>query len=238
LKIIEASNSVLLIGSHQYFILQDDSGKEIAQLNGFVVGADGIPNTTGFTGTLQVRSDYGSDSSAATTKMVVFSGSQQDTMKLWNAAVQCGVAINAQNYSYSWSDSFGGHNSNSAFSTLAKCMGVADLDLGGATPGLHDIILDANTIAYIRSQVGLPATSGSSGSGGATGGGEHGGNPGGVPGGGSSSGTDPIGGGGSTGGGHWQYPVAPHSIPVNPYDTAFAAHDEVVSIVGVSHFVV
>ena len=93
-------------------------------------------------------------------------------------------------------------------------MGVADLDLGGATPGLHDIILDVNTIAYIRSQAGLPAASGSSGTGGA------------------------AGGGGSTGGGHWQYPVAPHATPANPYDVAYAAHDEVVSLTGISHFVV
>ena len=237
MKIIEASNPVLKLGAHQYFILQDDSGKEIAQLNGFVVGSDGIPNTTGFTGNLQVRSDYVSDSKESTVQMVVFSGSQDVVMKVWNVGVQCGIAVNAQNYSYSWSDSLGGHNSNSVFSTLAKCMGVADLDLGGSTPGLHDIILDANTIAVIRAQAGFQNYPTSSNGSGSSGGGEHGGSGGGMPGGTSSSGSDPIG-SGKTGGGTWKFPVAPHSIHESPYDAVLAFHDEPAAIIGVSHIAV
>jgi hypothetical protein len=161
----------------------------------------------------------------------VMDGSAVDVMRAWTAGQLCGFSINELNLDYSWSDS-GGKNSNAVFSTLAKCMNLPDLDLGGLTPGLHDIILGDATIKHIQATAAR-TVSGSSGAGAGAGGGEH-----------SSGGTSqpdvPTGtgtGGGSTGGsgggGHWQLPGQSDFTYGPAVDSATLSHQTPVTIVGV-----
>ncbi|MFJ1468069.1 hypothetical protein [Massilia orientalis] len=231
MQIIEAVNSVAAVGAHEFFILMDDNGNIVGQLNGFAVGSDGIPKVTNISGQLQVRSDYGSIIDSSTIMKSVVSGTQEQMMQIWNTGKACGDAINQQQMSYNLLD-IGGKNSNAAFSTLATCMKLPDLDLTGAftaVPGLHDIILPANTIKAIQDQHGLNGTTAPS-----AGGGEHSGGPGGVPGGVSGSGSAGGGSSGGGGGGHWQYPIAEHSIKPSPSDTTIPGGDSHVTIVGLS----
>jgi hypothetical protein len=92
---------------------------------------------------------------ASTPKQVVAKGTDAEIMKQWQAGKDCGAAINAQNYDYNAFDSFGGHNSDAAFSTVGMCMNVQEVDLGGWAPGHGDIILGPETIAFIQKQNGV-----------------------------------------------------------------------------------
>ncbi|QJE03734.1 hypothetical protein HH212_26930 (plasmid) [Massilia forsythiae] len=234
MKIVEASNSVLALGAHQYFILQDDAGNEIAQLNGFVIGSDGVPSSTGLVGTLQVRTDYVMNSKDSIAQKVVLEGSDEYIQKVWDAGKLCGVEINNRNYTYNAFDTAGGHNSNAAFTTLAKCMGVAvnDLTPWHTTPGLNDTILDQNVIAYLRAISGFADPNGTTTPGVGSGGEHTGGSAGSMPGGSSGSYT-PSPGTGAVGGGYW-HPISAHLESPAPYDLPTESQTTPVTIIGVS----
>ena len=229
------------LGAHEFYILVDDTNKVVGQLNGFAVGSDNVPAVTNISGQLQVRTDYASPLDADTKYIAVAIGPADSIMKMWDAGKACGDAINQKQISYNLLDTFGGHNSNAAYSTIGACMNVSDPDLTGSltlVPGLHDIILDANTIKEIQRQHGItpPSSTGGGGSG-TSGGGELSGTPGGSPIGGST--YDPPSTGGGTGGGYWKpVPIAAHSIYETPPDPVDSLHAGPIVLVGVTYAVI
>ncbi|MGX9217353.1 hypothetical protein ACWV27_02930 [Massilia varians] len=116
---------------------------------------NGVPSATGVGGTLEVRTDYGWDYTENLPQQIVAAGDSTTIQKMWGAANDCGLAINQQNYSYNAFDSFGGHNSNAAFSTLAACMQLEIFDLGGLAPGLGNVILNQSLIQHIQIENGI-----------------------------------------------------------------------------------
>lgn len=185
MQIIQAANPVLGVGLHYFYILKNDAGQIVAQMNGLQF-KDGVPSTTGVGGNLQFTTAYQVEINSNTQQVVVAIGDKsliQD--KMWAAGIQCGVEINKLNYDYMALDTFGGHNSNALFSTLATCMSLDPIAFNGLSPGLNDEILDVETIRVIKAQNGLGGTAssgGSSGGGGSSGsGGPYEGGGGGIP---------------------------------------------------------
>ncbi len=154
-KIVEAQAPVLGAGGHNYWVLLDNSGNKVGELHGFQIDSNGNPSTSGVGGTLKVFDNYTMGYSPSTTQAVVFDGTQSEAMALWGAASDCGDLITLKKYDYNAFDSFGGHNSNSAASTLAACMGVTEANLGSFTPGKGDVILSNSEIENVRQDYGF-----------------------------------------------------------------------------------
>lgn len=149
MKIVQATQSVAGFGNHNYLVLVGDTGRVMGQLHGWQV-INGQVNVTGIGGELGVRTDHVYAYSASTPQAVLFEGSAEVANQLWQAALDCGNEINSLGYSYNALNSFGGHNSNAAFSTLAECMLLQPVDPFGLDPGLGDIILSEEAMDAIR----------------------------------------------------------------------------------------
>jgi len=150
MKIVQAKSSVMALGSHNYLVLIGDNGQVVQQLHGFQ-SKDGVPSTTGVGGQLQVFSDWGyADFSSTTAQQVLYEGSSEAVTQLWQAALDCGYAINSMNYDYNITSSFGAFNSNAALNTMLECIYLDPIDLGGFNWGLDDIILSEDTMNAVR----------------------------------------------------------------------------------------
>lgn len=204
-QIIEAYIPAVVVGAHYCWLKVDDAGQVIGQINGWQVDSNGQINTASIGGHLIADTTIGIPFNSDTPRAVQIEGSQAKIDALWSAGLECANQINALNISYNMLNSFGGHNSNSVFSTVGACFGVTPVDITSrATPGFGDIILPKSMIDSIfqkaldKMSPGVPGSGsggGEPGSGGGFGGiGGFGGFGGGAGGGGGGNG--PIGGGG------------------------------------------
>jgi hypothetical protein len=226
-KIVQAVDVVAEYGGHNYLVLLNDSGAQVSQLNGYVVGPDLVPKTSALTGTLKVISDYVLPFNANTPQATLVEGDALKVMSLWQAAVECGKEINSLQLNYNPLDIFG-KNSNAAFSTLVACMKAKEAVVTDQWfPGKNDIILPQEIMDRIF-QKAVDAISAGQGVGG--GGGDNSGNP--SPGGGGSSWIAPTSPGSKTPGGYWQNPsmVTPDSDSVASGGYVALAHQDITII--------
>jgi len=152
MQIIQAQKDVAGIGSHNFLVLIGDNGQQKGQLHGWQI-KNGVISVTGVGGTLQVRDTAGySLNDPSVDRAVIWEGDAAEGTRLWNIASDCGEKINELNYDYNLFDSFGGHNSNAAASTLVECMELDWVDLDGFSPGEGEIIIDTATMEVIQAQ--------------------------------------------------------------------------------------
>lgn len=156
MKIIQAQKDIIGIGSHNFIVLINDVGQEIAQLHGWQV-KNGVVDVSGVGGQLQVRTDHTYNlNDPAIDRGILWEGTATEGYQLWEIAKDCAEVINDLNYDYNMFDTFGGHNSNAAASTLIECMDLPEIDLDGWSPGTNEIIIDTATIEHIRQENGRP----------------------------------------------------------------------------------
>lgn len=142
---------------HNLFVLMDDSGKVLKEMDGLATAADGSIKPIGYLPSDQLKF-YNFDGSYLYSpdqnQQAVAEGTAQQMLNMWGAAADCGNAMNALNLSYPM---FGlGANSNSVASTLAQCMGVQEANLSWAwTPGQGTLLLSADVIQGIQSSHGI-----------------------------------------------------------------------------------
>ncbi|WGG49741.1 hypothetical protein [Rugamonas sp. DEMB1] len=238
-QIVEAYIPAMGVGAHYCWLKVDDAGQVIGQINGWQIDSNGQISTTSIGGSLIADTTTGIPFNSNTPHAVQIEGSQAKIDALWSAGLECASQINALNIQYNMFNSFGGHNSNSVFSTVGACFGVTPVDITSrATPGFGDILLPKSMIDSIfqkaldKMSQGVPGSEsggGEPGSGGGFGG--FGGGFGGGAGGGGFGGGG--GGGGSSGGGHWQPITAPEGGPGLSQSDAVLVHSApTVELVG------
>lgn len=223
MQIIQAANPVVGVGRHYFYILKDDSGNIVGQLNGLQY-KDGVPSTAGVGGKIMFDNTNSVFIDSNTIQKIVAIGPKDVILdKMWNAAIQCGIEINKYDYDYNMFDTLGGHNSNAVFSTLAQCMQLEIFKFDGLpfAPGLFDTLLNSETIKAIQAFNGLSTSNGTGSGGGEGSGGSSGGS-------GSSGGVDLPGYTPSPpkkGGGYWQNPESTSPTPAEERLSASTHND-------------
>jgi hypothetical protein len=167
-KIVEAQLPVVGgLGGHDLLVLEDPNGNVIGELDGLATGSNGQIKPIGYlpSDTLKVYSySQATYYTSSEPQATVSSGTQQQIMAEWNAAIACGNAINAEGLSYPFLGI--GDNSNSVASTLDSCMGAYEPTIPGSaliTPGVGVLLLPPATIQTIEQQNGVSGGPGTTG---------------------------------------------------------------------------
>jgi hypothetical protein len=151
------------LGGHNLQILVAPDGTPIAELDGLATSSSGAIQPIGFfSSSLKVYETSGTYLyNPSEVQGTIASGSYEQIMGQWNAAVSCGQAINSENLSYPFLGL--GSNSNSVESTLTACMGVTE-PTGVSTnalftPGVGTMLLSPDTIKSIQTENGVSTSS-------------------------------------------------------------------------------
>jgi hypothetical protein len=115
-KIVAAQTPVGVGGGHDLWVLFDDNGIPVQQINGFAL-VDGKVNTAAVSGKILATYDYRMpDFNASSPQVTVFEGPIADLMKYWDAGKSCADLITQHNFDYSLLS----QNSNSVYTTVGN----------------------------------------------------------------------------------------------------------------------
>ncbi len=99
-KIVQAEHSIGGVFGHNYWVLLDDNGNVLDQIHGFAKDSAGNLTTSALGGTVFVVSGVNLDYSPSVPQATAAEGTTAEMYKLWNAALDCKVAINDKNVPY------------------------------------------------------------------------------------------------------------------------------------------
>ncbi|MEW6346969.1 MAG: calcium-binding protein [Pseudomonadota bacterium] len=156
------------VAGHDLLVLVDPDGNVIGEIDGLATGSNGqikpigyLPSDRLMTYTYSQAMYYSPNEA----QVVLSSGSEDEIMSQWNAAVAAANEINQLNLPYPFMGL--GSNSNSVASTLINAMGLSEPSMpGGASilPGAGTILLSQAVIQNIQQTYGISSIVGSAGS--------------------------------------------------------------------------
>ena len=152
-----AQESVAIAGAHNYFAMLNDAGQVVRQIHGLAVDSNGNVNTAALTGTLKIFTDRWMNLDNSVARVDVASGTEAQMNNLFDAAADCAEIANGMNLQYDLFASGSAFNSNSAASTMAKCMGIQEPSSLSwrMTPGQGEIVIEQSAIDFILYDHGI-----------------------------------------------------------------------------------
>ncbi|WP_374585322.1 hypothetical protein [Pseudoduganella sp.] len=151
-KIIQAAMPVMGFGVHNYLALVDNSGNVVRELHG--VARDGNGNLASWTttGTLFATNSVSWNTFSTDAKHELASGTMTQMSQLFSAGEACATSITEKAVTYGVLAGGNSYNSNSAFISMAACMGLDTkvADMPGYEPGVDKHVLTQSEINAIR----------------------------------------------------------------------------------------
>lgn len=150
--IVQAAMPVAGFGVHNYLALVDGSGNVVKELHGVARASDGTLASWTISGTLFATNSVSWNTFATDAKHQLASGTMDQMSRLFSAGEACATSITDKAVSYDVLASGSSYNSNSAFITMAACMGLDSktADMPGYEPGVSKFVLSESEIKAIK----------------------------------------------------------------------------------------
>lgn len=151
-KIMQAAMPVAGLGVHNYLVLVDNSGNVVRELHGVAKAADGSLGSWTINGTLFASNAVTWNTYATDAKHELASGTMAQMSQIFSAGEACATSITDKAVSYNVFAAGSSYNSNSAFITMAACMGLNSkaADMPGFEPGVGKFVLSESEINAIK----------------------------------------------------------------------------------------